>query len=145
MSEKTRKSLIGLATVIAIGTISTHAAPITFVWDAPPEASAYRFYASTNGLDTVWPQVKVDTGTNRTVTIDSMTPALWTCWATAYAKGTNYDGSVYTTESDPSKELLLIVPRPPEKMAVVAVQWAGTLASTNWTDMGFFRLKIGVP
>lgn len=119
------------------------AAPISFAWDRSPslDVTGYRFYGSTNGVQAV----SVDTGTNLTVSLDKLRPGAWTFHATAYSRGTNTDGFVYTIESEPSLPLLMRVPVPPANMSTLAVQWIGSLAGTNWTDVGFFRLKIGTP
>jgi hypothetical protein len=123
-------------------------APITFTWDydKPHEIDGFFLYAHTNGVVAAKDaKVIVNTGTNQVVSVDQFTPGRWTVWATAYTVGTNENGTNFYLESDPSKSLLIRVPAAPTNMATVAVQWVGTLASTNWTDMGFFRLKIGTP
>lgn len=120
---------------------------ITLTWEPSPSTNAagYRLYGDQGHIDWTQPLVKIDTGTNRIVTVDNVKPGVWHFMATAYAPMTNSDNTVVMIESDPSEELLVDVPAPPTNLMTVAVQWIGTLASTNWQDIGFFRLKIGPP
>ena len=59
---------------------------------------------------------------------------------TAYGQdGTN------RIESDLSNVLSLQFAKPPTNFYYLVPQYIATLGSTNWQDLGFFRLKIGMP
>jgi hypothetical protein len=101
-------------------------------------------------------EIKIATGTNQTVTIRDMKPAVWTFAATAVKESYSVDMSklsinlasnapvVITNkiESDPSNFLVIEMPQTPAMMRTLVIQANATLAGTNWIDAGFFKLKI---
>ena len=111
----------------------------TLAWDASPSAAVtnYVLYAHTNSLNSTnlnTALVKVSAGTNLTVAITGLTPpTVWYFVATAQANG---------IQSDPSNQLVVQVPVAPANARMMAVQYA-ELNITNWTDVGFFRIRIG--
>ena len=137
MSMKTSLSILCILCVSALS--QAHA--VTLEWDPSPDAwvAGYRLYASTNSVavhQLTNAPVRVDAGTNTTAQLTNLTAGLTYYFvATAYTA----DGA----ESLPSNEVLWRVPRPPAQMRTIIVQWSGQVLSTNWQDVGFFRLKLG--
>lgn len=122
---------------ILLWVIGAPASPVTLAWDASPDAVAgYRLYAGTNSAATN-ALVTVNAGTNLTCAVDALPAGPWTFWATAYTTNGGF------VESLPSNLVFVRVPPPPAKLVTVAVQWNGSVVSTNWQDAGFFRLKLG--
>ena len=123
----------------------------TFSWDAPTSTvDGFFLYASTNAFPgSAAPEnylARLDCGNETAVSIDLLIPGTLYFTVTSYADSTNtVYGTNYTSriESAIANTVILRVPGPPTNMATLAVQWIGTLASTNWQDVGFFRLKIG--
>lgn len=130
-----RFRLLCAGVVLAAGVAS--AAQLRLAWDASPDAvDGYRIYAGTNNAATN-ALVTVNAGTNLTAAVDALPAGMWTFWATAYRTNVGF------VESLPSNLVFVSVPAPPAKLVTVAVQWNGSVVSTNWQDAGFFRLKIG--
>lgn len=107
---------------------------VTLEWDPSPDAwvAGYRLHwgnASSNYI------ASVDVGTNTTCTLTNLQPGRYYFVATAYTA----DGQ----ESLPSNEVAWSVPSPPMNARTVIVQWTGAVATTNWQDVGFFRIRIG--
>ena len=125
--------------------IAANAATVTFGWDPSPSTNAagYTFYASTNNFAIGWSTnspVKVDAGTNTIFTLSCTNAGHWYFSVTAYGQdGTN------RIESDLSNVLSLQFAKPPTNFYYLVPQYTATLGSTNWMDLGFFRLKIGMP
>ena len=120
--------------------VAAWAGSVTLAWDASPSASVtnYVLYAHTNSLSSgtnlSTALVKVSTGTNLTVALTGLNPpTTWYFVATAKAEG---------MESAPSNQLIVQVPVAPANARMMAVQYA-ELNVTNWTDVGFFRIRIG--
>ena len=118
--------------------------PVSFGWNASPDGTnvgGYFLYGSTNQawLVTTNTQIKVDAGTNTQCSIANTNAGQWYFTVTAYPAGTNYN------ESGPSNILPVYFTRPPPNFYVLVPQYTATLGSTNWQDLGYFRLKIGPP
>lgn len=119
----------------AVVTFPLLASDLKLAWDASPTPGItnYVLYASTNTLTaTNLPsaQVRLNVGTNLTATVTDIKAGQWTFAATAMKDG---------IESAPTL-LLAEVPKPPDRMRTVVVQYSGTL--TNFYDVGFFRLRL---
>lgn len=129
------------AALLALGVVcvavSASAQQMRLAWDASPDSvSGYRIYAGTNTAATN-ALVKLNVGTNLIAAVDGLAAGNWTFWATAYTTNGGF------VESLPSNLVFVRVPPPPAKLVTVAVQWNGSVVSTNWQDAGFFRLKLG--
>lgn len=118
---------------------------VTIAWDPSPDATnryiGYRFYGSTNALtyDTRSNAfLKLDVGTNRIATASNIVANTYWFYATAYT--TNGTNKVESTLSD---TLIVTIPKPPPNMKTFVMQWIGDIATTNWMDGVYFRLKIG--
>jgi hypothetical protein len=113
---------------------------LTFIWDPSPDpVSGYRLYAATNsfraGESLSNALVKVDCGNVTNCCISNVTIA--TRWYfVCTARDTN------NLESLPSNEVSVLIPRPPGGFGTVWLQWGEVLATTNWADTGFFRVRI---
>ena len=130
-----------LAGLLLLSAVTVHAGIITLAWDPSSSTNAigYFIYAGTNApfCSTNY-TVKVDAGTNLTCTVSNIVPGLWTFAATA--RDTN------GLESDFSNTVTAEIPLPaPGNFRTVVLQYSGTILSTNWQDMGFFRIKSGTP
>lgn len=135
---------------------SVWATDIQLAWDASPTSNVtYIIYGTTNMMSSTnlhSSQIKLDVGTNQTVLIRDMKPAMWTFAATAARAtvNTNFQTLILgqptlitnTIESDPSNFLMLEMPQPPANMRTLVIQVNATLVGTNWFDAGFFKLKI---
>lgn len=126
-----KKLLITLLTAASL-----KAADVRLGWNPSPTPGVtnYTLYASTNALSATNLQsatVKVNVGTNITVTLTDIAPGLW--WLTVTA---GKDGII----SDPSNILLVDVPSAPINLRTVLVQ--ASINLTNWVDVGFFKLKL---
>lgn len=118
--------------------ITTHciASDVKLAWDASPTPGVtnYVLYASTNSLTATnlpTATVRLNVGTNLTASVENIQPGQWSFAATGMKDG---------LESDPSNILIVDVPKPPDRMRTVVVQYSGTL--TNFYDVGFFRLRL---
>ncbi len=140
-----RTSTFGIFLGALLAATAARAGTVTLAWDPSPDASVagYFIYAATNDLaatNLAAAPIRVDARTNTVCSVDVTNAGLWTFVATAYAlTGTN------RIESDPSNQVSVRFPWPPARMAVLVPQYAATLGSTNWQDLGFFRLKLGLP
>ncbi len=65
--------------------------------------------------------------------VDSIAPGQWYFAATAMKDG---------AQSDLSNILPVEIARPPAAMRTVVLQFNASLATTNWQDAGFFRLRL---
>lgn len=127
-------SWIGLMGLLAMA-VPVMASDIKLAWDASqtPGITNYVLYASTNTLTSTNLQsalVRLSVGTNLTASITDIKAGQWTFAATAIKDG---------IESSPVL-LLAEVPKAPDRMRTVVVQYSGTL--TNFYDVGFFRLRL---
>lgn len=116
--------------------VSAHAANLQISWDASPTPGVtnYTLYAHTNTLtatNLAGAVVKVNVGTNLSVAVLGLPSGQWKFVVTATKSG---------LESDPSVTLPVEVPVPPPNLRTVIIEWSTNL--TNWTDLGFFKLKI---
>lgn len=129
-----------LVLVLVLVLEPARAGEVTLAWDASPSPGVtnYVLYAHTNALSATnlaSALVKVNAGTNLTALVENLRPpATWYFVATAVAGG---------VQSDPSNQLIVQVPVAPANQRVLAVQFGVTL--TNFTDTGFFRLRIPAP
>lgn len=120
--------------------VPAFAGDVSLAWDASPSPSvtSYVLYAHTNSLSATnlaSATVRVNAGTNLTALVENLRPpATWYFVCTAVAGG---------VQSDPSNQLIVQVPQPPANERLVAVQFGVTI--TNFTDTGFFRLRIPAP
>lgn len=131
-----RRAIAGLVLLLAV---SSRAGSVNLAWDASATSGVtnYLLYASTNALtatNLASAPVKVACGTNLNVTITGLAaPLTWQFAVTAVKGG---------VQSDPSNVVIAQVPLTPANARVVAVQYL-ELDTTNATDVGFFRLRIG--
>jgi len=127
------KTLITI--IIAASLTNLIGGQVKLAWDASPTPGVtnYTVCAGTNAITFDNALVRVSTGTNQTVSVSNLAPATWQFMVVAQK-----DGVV----SDPSNVVVAEVPRPPATMRTVIPQWSGTVASTNWQDVGFFRVRI---
>ena len=135
-----------LPLLLALFAVAAQAADLTLAWNPSPSPGqiGYYIYAGTNAVSKTNYVRQVDVGTNLLCSLRDIDAGEWHFIAVAYQTSTN-GTNIATIESDPSNELTVLVPNPPTKLITVAVQYNATLATTNWQDMGFFRLKVGVP
>lgn len=108
---------------------------LRLAWQPSPDAVAgYILHASTNSFATTNASaLRVDVGTNLTASVQATNAARWFFTVTAY--DTN------RVESARCPELMVQFFNPPAGLGVV-IQHTAQLESTNWQDVGFFRLKI---
>ena len=139
---KTIRQILIMLLCLLPAALDLFAGSVTLAWDASPSpgVSNYVLYAHTNSLSSGTnlnaALVKVNAGTNLTASVAGLNPpATWYFVATAQAGG---------IQSDPSNQLIVQVPANPTNARVLAVQYAD-LNITNWTDVGFFRLRIPAP
>ena len=130
-----KRSAYILAALVAL---SAWADEWTFVWTPSPSASAagYLLVASTNtfnGTNHRAAQLSADVGTNLTATVQTTNAGPWFFAAAAYDSN--------RVVGPLSAELMIAPPPAPESVSIV-IQRAPTVDSTNWQDVGFFRLKI---
>lgn len=117
-----------LASILFLAALSAEASYLQLAWDASvTDGCDYRLYAQ-SGTNIV----RVETGTNLTASLEDILPGFWSFWATAIKD---------RIESDPSNVLTVEVPRTPEGMRTVAIEYTVTLTN-NWEEAGFFRLRI---
>lgn len=104
-------------------------------WDySGTNVATFTLFATTNaaaltniGTSTVI----LNVGTNKSCTIDNLSPGRWWFFATATVNG-------FT--SIPSDALMVQVPAPPSNMRVVVVQYAGAI-DAPWSNL-FFKIKV---
>lgn len=118
---------------------------VVFEWDksASTNVSGYFLYGSTNLLSNTnfhSSPVAVDCGTNTICSLSSTNLGQWYFAVTAYA----WD-QTNRMESDLSNILPLRFPPVPTNFVFLIPQYTATIAGTNWQDIGFFRVKIGMP
>lgn len=134
---KNRFFLFCVASVL-FSALSGFAAEVPLTWSpsVSTNVQGYFIYAFTNAVfnATNKPAIKVDAGTNLVARVDGLTPGLWTFAATAY--------NTQKVESDFSNTVTTEVLPAPGQMRILTVQYDATLTTTNWQDVGFFRLKI---
>lgn len=118
---------------------------VTLQWDPSPDNAQYYLYAGTNSFyrtNTPLPLTnyvaKVNCGTNLTCSLTNLTPGkIFYFVATAYTNN---------LESLPSNEVIYVtpnIPAPPGGLRTVYVEYSGEIVSTNWQNVGYFRIKIG--
>ena len=121
------RNVVNTAALLMLCAVSS-GATVNLAWDASAtDGCGYRLYAQ-SGTNIL----RVATGTNLTATLDVVAPGFWSFWATATKDG---------VESDPSNVLTVEVPRTPEGMRTVAIEYTVTLTN-DWAETGFFRLRI---
>ena len=140
------KTSLSILCILCVSALS-QAHAVTLEWDPSPDAwvAGYRLYASTNSVavhQLTNALRKVDVGTNTVCSLTNLAAGRWFFVATAYATEAN-GTNIVTLESLPSNEVIAAIPEPPANMRTVHVQWSGQVLSTNWQDVGFFRIKLG--
>lgn len=132
-----KPKLIALALTFALTTATTaQAHDIILAWDHSPdraELSGYRVYAGTNAgfaLSNATFSVAVGPGTTN-ATVTNMTGKLW-FKATAFTAA---------AESDPSNEVMVLIPRPPTLRVSSTFQAAADPAGP-WRDIVVMPDKI---
>lgn len=119
-------------------TMSATAGEVRLAWDASATTNVtnYLILAHTNnsvGMRTN--SVRVNAGTNTTALVEGMKDGTtWYFVCVAQAGGLT---------SENSNMVIAQTPLPPASMRTVAVQYGATL--TNFSDVGFFRLRIPAP
>jgi hypothetical protein len=117
---------------------------VTLSWTYPtnalPSLSRFLICADTNQSNarqlTTNILVRLDVGTNQSCLVTNLT-STWYFWA--FAKGTN--GLL----SESSDVVSLLSPTPPPGLFILVPQYSATVLSTNWKDLGFFRVRIERP
>lgn len=129
---------VGAVAALMLLAVTCLGGDVRLAWDASPTEGItnYVLYANNMIFSTPSPTnlVHINVGTNLTCTIEGLDPGRWYFAATAMKDG---------LESDISNVIEVEVPAPPANMRTVIVQYSGTL--TNFQDVGFFRLRIGIP
>jgi hypothetical protein len=127
-------------TLLLAGRDEGVAATVKLAWDPSPSpgVAGYNLYAHTNslaaGTNLSAALVRVQT-TNLTVSVQ-FTNAQPRWYFVATAVSTN------GLESVPSPELIVESPAPPSNTRTLAVEYIPTITGTNWTDVGFFRIRL---
>lgn len=135
--------------ILALLLLSQLSPAVTLEWDKSPDAwvSGYNIYAGTNSfygtngvaLPLTNYVVKVNCGTNTLCTLSNLLSGTFYFVATAYVADNQ--------ESLPSNEVIYTVPKSPESpgsLRTVIIQYSTAINTTNWSDVGFFRVKIGL-
>lgn len=115
----------------------------TFAWDRSPDdllnnGTIYRLYIGTNVTGGVLTSLtNAYTGTNVSVTLTNLAPAMW------YLAVTASQGGLESAQSNILPYYVPAVPpRPPGKLFMIYMQ--ATFNFTNFTDMGAFRGILNV-
>lgn len=152
-----QKSLSAYRTVLAVvllccvGLLAYAANPanlasVTLAWNASPDDYRtnnvfYCVYAGTNAAlatDITKALTNAPAGTNLSVVMTNLAAGQWVFVATAKSGGLESGPSnpaYYTIRSTP--------PSPPAQLATVFLD--ASINMTNWTDLGFFRVRIVQP
>lgn len=132
------KKLQFLSGFILLATFSLGllASDIRLTWNASPTPGVtnYMVYGWTNMPPSNLPAFKIDVGTNLTAVVGDLTTGTWRF---AVAAATQQG-----VESDFSNIVIAEVPEPPAQLRIVLLEYNASLTSTNWQDVGFFRVKI---
>lgn len=127
------------AFVLLLAPLLGRASDVHLAWDPSPSGSNvtnYLILAHTNssvGMRTN--SVRVNAGTNTSALVEGMAGGMtWYFVCVAQAGGLT---------SDNSNMVIAQTPLPPPNMRTVVVQYVATL--TNFSDVGFFRLRIPAP
>ena len=125
---------------------------VQFAWDASEGnptnlvVTNYVLYVHTNNLfvvDRSESVYKINAGTNLTALAKNLLPALtWYAAVSAQATYEPWSNNATVLESELSNIILIAVPNPPTNNRVV-IEYSMNL--TNFTDMGYFRLRIEEP
>jgi hypothetical protein len=143
-----KRKLPLIAVLAASFVLTNHASgqQISLAWSPSPgtNVAGYYIYASTNVItDPLTNAIRSDVGNLTKGTVDLSGPGTWHFAASAYAYSTNVlNGTNYTSkvESALSNQVIVEVPPPPPNMRTLVLQFGTTV--TNWTDAGFFRIRI---
>ena len=129
------RSLMSGGLVLLLLCLSASAADVPLAWNASPTTgSSNILWASTNAItqsNLTNSTVRLNVGTNLTATVLDLQPGQWWFTVTAVKSG---------IVSDLSNVLAVEVPQPAPNFRTVIIQWGPTV--TNFTDTGFFRLRI---
>jgi len=103
---------------------------VKLTWNASPSVGVtnYVLHGGTNDFVLV----TVSCGTNLVCTLTNIVAGQWRFYCTAQKDG---------VESGPSNILLFEVPRAPENLRTIAVQYSFTLG-TNWHDALYFKFAF---
>lgn len=137
--RKPRAVIVLVLLLVLVLVRSVQAGDVHLAWDASPTPGVtYTLYAHTNSMgatNLTSALVKVNAGTNLTALVENLRPpATWYFVATAVLGG---------IQSDPSNQVVVQVPPAPANARTLVVQYGITI--TNFTDTGFFRLRIPAP
>lgn len=132
--------------LLAIANASAAGQSLRFTWDASTSRTnmpiSYKLYAHTNDFtfdNRTNATVKVNAGTNLTVAVTDITPGTWTFKVSAY-------NTTNLIESDLSLPLVATLPVYPAANLRLIVEAIPTInLTTNWTDVGFFKLRVEKP
>lgn len=120
--------------------LSAIATEVRITWNASQSALTnqltYAVYCSTNSTLDKTNALRVDVGTNLTAVVDVPT-GIW-----QFAATSTWTDSTNSIESDFSNIVIAEVPKAPGKLRTLTLQYTPILTSTNWQDVGFFRIKI---
>lgn len=127
-----------LCALILVTASVAYAGRGNFAWTPSPSTGAvtYVLYAHTNSLvEATLPAaaVRAQTGTNLAAAILFTNAGRWYLRVTA---------RLDKIESEPSHELVVVVPAGPGSIGTVVIEHTLDVPGTNWTDVGFFRLRI---
>lgn len=136
--SRSARTLFALAILNAAALAS--AAEIRLAWNPSPDphVTAYVLYSTTNLLTEATARLaaRLNVGTNNTWTITNLTAGLWTFGVTAATPA----GTNVLVESSISPTLHVEVPRPPDHLRTVIVEYSVTL--TNFSPVGFLRMRL---
>lgn len=119
--------------------LSLPAAQLKLAWDPSPSPGVtnYVLYVSTNAITVTNAQpvaARISVGTNLTSAVEFLRAGRWHFAATAQAEG---------VESEYSNELIVQVPEPATNLRTLVIEYTLDLTgSTNWSQLGFLRLKL---
>ena len=123
--------------------LTVHAGTVTLAWDRESDTNVAGYYlygytnAPTSPTNFSPCQIVIDCRTNCIASLSTTNVGCWWFGVTAYSQA--------GVESALSDTVTCYFPPAPTGMVVMVPQWSATLGSTNWMDLGFFRLKIGMP
>lgn len=115
--------------------VTCQAGQANLAWNPSPTPGVtnYVLNASPGAAFLLPALVRVNTKTNLSASVDFATNGVWSFWVTAQKDG---------IESDPSNVLTIEVPRPATNLRTLVLEASIDLSGTNWTDAGFFRLRL---
>lgn len=135
-----------LALLLSLFSLSVFAESLSFnIIPSGGNPDGYLIYGSPFNLNNAnrWTApIRADCGTNL---IWSLTPTNTVTNTWFFAVAAYYGSATNGIESELTTPIPVRWPPPPQNVVVLIPQYNTTLLKTNWQDIGFFRIKLGLP